>query len=488
MRRKVTATLIFAVALTIGLALGGLFRSPRSVHSAQEKPEHTPEDMKELREFGEKFGKLFRYTAQSVSPSVVWIQAEKTVKVRRPGMDDPFFRRFFGPEFDDLFGPREREYKRQGLGSGFIIDQEGHILTNNHVVAEADKLTVKLANGKEYEAQITGTDPSTELAVIQMEGDFNDLPVAEFGDSDDLQVGEWVIAIGNPLGLSQTVSAGVVSAKGRSIGIAKYENLIQTDAAINPGNSGGPLVNLKGEVVGINTAIVSRTGGYMGIGLAVPINMARSILDDLKAGREVERGFLGIIGADLTSELAEQFNYKDQGGALVNEVVDNTPAAEAGLKPGDIIVSWDGTSVKDFQHLQRLVAGTDPGEEVNVELWRNGKTEKIEITVARLSKYQQSEKPLWIGLKVGPVAEEARDYYGRDDLEGVMVQEVDESGPARVLEQGDVILRVGRKRQKVDSVEDFRRYIASIEKGESALLLVLRKQTKHAQFVVIRHR
>ncbi|MFW6279901.1 MAG: S1C family serine protease, partial [Planctomycetota bacterium] len=304
MRKKLTAGLIFAGALALGLMMGDVFDSPRTARSAPEKPDVDEEEMEELRDFGDKFGKLFHLNAEKVSPSVVWIQAEKTVKMRRPGFDDPFFRRFFGPDSDDMFGEREREFRQEGLGSGFIISEEGHILTNNHVVAEADKLRVKLANGEEFAAEVAGADPSTELAVIQMEGDFGDLEVAELGDSDDIRVGEWVIAIGNPMGLERTVSSGIVSAKGRNIGLARYENLIQTDAAINPGNSGGPLINLQGEVIGINTAIVSRTGGNMGIGLAVPINVARSIIEDLKAGREVERGFLGIAGADLSPELA----------------------------------------------------------------------------------------------------------------------------------------------------------------------------------------
>ncbi len=488
MRKKWTVALVVCVAF----ALGGLYASPRSAHSAPKKPDFDQKEMKELRQFGKKFGKLFRYTAASVSPSVVWIEAEKTIEVERqrrnPLFNDPFFRRFFGPHLREKDEPKKREYKKRGLGSGFIIDKEGHIVTNNHVVAEADRLTVKLSNGEEYKATVSGVDPSTELAVIQMEGDFGDLPVVEMGNSDELNVGEWVVAIGNPLGLSQTVSAGIVSAKGRSIGIAKYENLIQTDAAINPGNSGGPLVNLQGEVVGINTAIVSRTGGYMGIGLAIPINMAKPILEDLKAGRTVERGFLGIVGEDLKPDLAKKFGYEGGGGAIVNEVIEDTPAEKAGLQAGDIIVAWKGTPVKSFSQLRRLVAKTEPNRKVSFTIWRNGEKKKMTVKLTRLSEHQATGKPLWIGIKVGPVTEKAKQYYGRKDLSGVMVKDVDESGPADVLQTGDVILRVGKDRQPVNSVEAFRRYISHIDEGESALLLVLRKKTKHAQFVLVPHR
>lgn len=483
MRRKLTVALIFGTALAIGLALGGLFQSPPSARSAPAKPQHDAEEMQELREFGQKFGKLFHYTAEEVGPSVVWIEAEKKVTVRRPGMRDPFFRRFFGPEFDDMFGPREREYTRRGLGSGFIIDREGHILTNNHVVAEADKLTVKLANGEEYDATISGADPSTELAVIQMEGEFGDLPVARLGDSDEINVGEWVIAIGNPLGLSHSVSAGIISAKGRSIGIARYENLIQTDAAINQGNSGGPLVNLQGEVIGINTAIVSRTGGNMGIGMAVPINMAKSILEDLKAGREIERGFLGIIGADLTPELARQFGYEGTGGALVNEVIEDTPAAKAGIKAGDIVIRWNDEEVEDFAHLRRLVARTAPGEDAKVMVWRDGNRKEFRVEVTRLADYQEGEEPSWLGVEVAPVTDEARNHYGRDNLQGVVVQEVTGGQAARVLEKDDVIMSVNRRR--VRNVRDFQRLIGAIDEGEKALLHVLDHRTGHARFVLV---
>lgn len=491
MRRNLGVAILISIVLAFGLALGGIFRTPQSASSAPAQQEDVlPEkEVKELREFARKFSQLFRYTARKVQPSVVWIQAEKIIKYRTPGFgqDDPMFRRFFGPEFRDFFGPQEREYRKRGLGSGVIFDSEGYILTNNHVVEGADKLEVKLADGRTFKAKLAGADPDTELAVIKLQGDkVKNLPVAELGNSEKLHVGEWVIAIGNPLGLSHSVSAGIVSAKGRGIGIAKYENMIQTDAAINPGNSGGPLVNLQGEIVGINTAIVSRTGGYMGIGLAIPVNMAKSILKDLMAGRKVERGFLGIIGDSLTPELAEQFDYKGNTGALVNEVIDDTPAQKAGLKAGDIIVGWNGKTVKDFSHLRRLVAAAEPGQKVKVKVWREGEHKTLTIEVARLSHYQETAQDNWLGIKVKPVTEEVKEAYGRRDLHGVVIAEVKKAGPARALEAGDVILSIQRK--PVRSVAEFQKLVAKTTPQKGALLRVLSQRTGHAKFLYIRGR
>jgi serine protease Do len=356
-------------------------------------------------------------------------------------------------------------------------------------VEGADELEVKLADGRSFKAELAGADPATELAVIQLQGDLGDLPTAELGNSDKLYVGEWVIAIGNPLGLSHSVSAGIVSAKGRGLGgrIARYEDLIQTDAAINPGNSGGPLVNLRGEVIGVNTAIVSRTGGYMGIGLAIPINMAKGILDDLKAGREVRRGFLGIIGADLTPELAGQFGYESTEGALVNEVLEESPADEANLKAGDIITTWKGQEVNDFAHLRRMVAATEPGAEVKVKIWREGKERTLTIEVARLQTQRQARAETWLGVTVESVTDETRERFGRDRLQGVVITEVEPDSPAgQALEDGDVILSVNR--QPVRNVEEFQRMMARTEKEKGALLHVLDRRTGHARFLYVRGR
>jgi serine protease Do len=342
---------------------------------------------------------------------------------------------------------------------------------------------VKLADGRTFAGKVAGTDPATELAVLKLEGSVKDLPVAKLGDSDRLYVGEWVIAIGNPMGLSQSVSAGIVSAKGRGLGIAKYENLIQTDAAINPGNSGGPLVNLRGEVVGINTAIVSNTGGYMGIGMAIPINMAKAILDDLKAGKTVERGFLGIVGENLTKETADQFSYKGTKGAVVNEVMPNTPAAKAGLKVDDIIISWGDKAVEDFNHLRQLVAETGPGKKVPLKIWRDAKEETREIEVARQADHEDIAATNWLGIQVGPVTEEIRNRLGRKDLEGAVVTKVDPKGPAAMIEPGDVVMSVNRK--IVRNVVDFREAVAATKPETGVMLRVLDQRTGYPHRIFI---
>jgi len=499
MRKRLALATLLAVGLAIGLALGGVLHTPTAAHSAAPQAvEQDEQQMAELRKLADNLALLFRRTAESVSPAVVWINATRTVRVRTidpffdsPFFDDPFFRRFFGPETPRGWEPREREYKQQGLGSGVIIDARGYILTNNHVVAEADELEVKLADGRTFEAKVTGTDPDTELAVIKLEGDVEDLPVAVLGDSDDLHVGEWVIAIGNPLGLAHTVSAGIVSAKGRSIGLARYENLIQTDAAINRGNSGGPLVNLHGEVIGINTAIISSSGGNIGIGLAIPINMAKGILDDLKAGRPVERGFLGIRGKDLTPELAQQFDYEGTTGALVSEIVPDSPAEAAGMKAGDIIIRWEGKQVRNFAHLRELVAATDPNKTAAVEIWRDGAPMTLQVKVGRLGEFEQAGVSTWTGIRVAPVTDEVRNRFGRKDLRGVVVAEVAEDSPAakRGIEEGDVILAVKLPRERVAFVASpgqFEELVSRVKPGEGVALLVLDRRGRGSFWMSLR--
>ncbi len=449
----------------------------------------TPEDLEQLHRLADNLGRIFRHTAESVSPAVVWIEAERRVTMRQPRLRSPF-EEFFGPGFEDFFGPREREreFRQQGLGSGFIIDQEGHILTNHHVVAGADRLTVKLPDGRQFDAEVSGTDEATELAVIRLSGaEDEELPVAALGDSDELYVGEWVIAIGNPLGLSYTVSSGIVSAKGRSVGLARYENLIQTDAAINPGNSGGPLVNLKGEVVGINTAIISRTGGYMGIGLAIPINMAKPILDAMIAGEEVERGYLGVYGADLTPELAESFDYATTDGALVNETLPDSPASRAGIEAGDIIMRWNGRVIENFTQLRLLVAETKPGEIAEIVVFRGGEERTFEVEVGSLREQEQPRADTWLGIEVAPVTDEVRERYDAPDLQGVLVQEVDPDGPAAErLRPGDVILRVGN--DPVKDVGEFNALMEQTTPGTGVRLYIFDSRTGSRRFIPVRGR
>lgn len=304
----------------------------------------------------------------AVKPSVVNISSTKTIRRRgmpSPFFNDPFFKRFFGDEFRSFEMPKE--YKQSGLGSGVIVDKDGYILTNNHVVKGADEIKVKLSDEREFKGKVIGVDPKTDLAVIKI--DSNHLPVIKLGDSDKLQVGETVIAIGNPFGLSHTVTSGIVSATGRAnVGIADYEDFIQTDAAINPGNSGGALVNVRGELVGINTAIFSTTGGYQGIGFAIPSNMTKVVMDSLIKKGKVIRGWLGVTIQPLTPDLAKQFNLKDKKGVLVADVVEDSPAEKTGIERGDVIVEFDGKKVDDVTDLRNMVANTLPNEEVPIKL------------------------------------------------------------------------------------------------------------------------
>src|SRR4030065_2270851 len=309
----------------------------------------------------------------AVKPSVVNISSTKTIKqqgMRSPFSKDPFLKRFFNDEFKFFETPRE--YKQSGLGSGVIVDKDGYILTNNHVVKDADEIKVKLSDEREFNGKVIGVDPKTDLAVIKI--DSNHLPVIKVGDSDKLHVGETIIAIGNPFGLSHTVTSGIVSATGRAnVGIADYEDFIQTDAAINPGNSGGALVNIRGELVGINTAIFSTTGGYQGIGFAIPSSMAKVVMESLIKKGKVIRGWLGVTIQPLNPDLVKQFNLGDKKGALIGDVVEDSPAEKAGIERGDVIVEFDGKKVDDATNLRNMVANTLPNKEVMITIIRDGK-------------------------------------------------------------------------------------------------------------------
>jgi len=315
------------------------------------------------------------------NPAVVWVESVKKVqKMNRRTPGNPFFKNFPG-----IPQPPQRG---GGTGSGFIIDPAGYLLTNHHVINGADKIKVRLQvadKEKNYEAELIGSDPKTDIALLKIKRDENDtapFPYIQMGNSENLEVGEWVIAIGNPFGLSHTVTTGIVSAKGRDIGAGPYDEFIQTDASINPGNSGGPLLNMKGEVIGINTAIISgNTGGNVGIGFAIPINMAAEIVKELKEHGKVTRGWLGVMIQNLTPDLAETFSLKTTQGALVSEVVPNGPAFNGGLQRGDVIVEFAHQPVENVSALPRLVATTQPGNTVDVMILREGKKQMIRITI-----------------------------------------------------------------------------------------------------------
>ena len=323
----------------------------------------------------------FTQVADQVRPAVVNIGTVQVARGRRapvipgPGTDDPFFKDFFDQFFGGGQGPRG-EFKQPSLGSGVIIDKQGLVLTNFHVVKGADEITVRLSSKKEYRGRVVGNDPKTDLAVVRFQPD-SEITVARLGNSDTLKVGEWAIAIGNPFGLDQTVTVGVISATGRAdVGIATYENFIQTDASINPGNSGGPLLNLKGEVVGINTAIVA---AGQGIGFAIPINMVKRVANQLVAKGKVVRGWLGVAVQPLTPELAQSLGAKGTAGAVVASIYPKSPAADAGLQQGDLVVAFDRTPVDDYHHLQRLVAESEVGKSVTLGVLR--KKQPLDVTV-----------------------------------------------------------------------------------------------------------
>jgi serine protease Do len=418
----------------------------------------------------------FSDLAEKVRLGVVNIQVSK--KVKSVG-----FERFGGNPFGDrnpfgdFFGPFEGnqpDRKQQGVGSGFIMSKEGYILTNNHVVEDADQIKVKLAGGKEFDGKVVGRDPKTDLALVKIAGD-SDLQPLKLGNSDDLKVGNWVVAVGSPFGLEQTVTAGIVSAKGRVIGSGPYDNFIQTDASINPGNSGGPLINLQGEVVGINTAIIA---SGQGIGFAIPINMAKEVAPQLQKKGHVTRGLLGVAIQDVTPELAKSLGLKESKGALVSQVVPGGPADKAGFEQGDVIVNFDAQPVGDSKDLPRIVASTPVGKTVTVKLLRDGKEIEHPVKVGEMDEENASEaakSPIHpsLGITVQNWSPQVARELGLKKSSGVVVTGVEPGSPAAeaMIQVGDVIQSVNRK--PVKDVDDFVKIVEKA-KGGSILLLVQR--------------
>jgi serine protease Do len=398
-----------------------------------------------------------------------------------PFFDDPFFRRFFGEEFDRRFR-QPRDFRRQGLGSGVIVSADGHIVTNNHVVEQADEIEVSLADKQKFKAKIVGTDPKSDLAVLKIEA--SGLPALRWADSTRLEVGEFVLAVGNPFGLDQTVTMGIVSAVGRAnVGIVDYEDFIQTDAAINPGNSGGALVNLNGELVGINTAIFTRTGGYMGIGFAIPSNMVRSVMTSLIKHGKVVRGWLGVSVQELTEDLAKEFGAPESKGVLVADVMADSPAAKAKLERGDIITAYNAITLKDPVQLRTMVADTEPGTTVTMSILRDKKTREVKVEIGELPKtVAKASGPGEKGRGEHALAGVGVERLAPEDLKrlkidgGVVVIHIDLGSPAdrAGLRQGDIIREINRKR--VRTIEDFERLVDKLEPKASTLLLVHRGQ------------
>ena len=390
--------------------------------------------------------------------------------------DDPFFRRFFGDQFGHP--DQKREYKSSALGSGVIVTDDGYILTNNHVVKDADDIKVVLYDDREFKGKVVGADPKSDLAVVKI--DAKDLPSIKIGDSDVLKVGEVVIAIGNPFALSHTITMGIVSAVGRSnVGIADYEDFIQTDAAINPGNSGGALVNTDGELIGINTAIFSRSGGYMGIGFAIPSSMAKSVMDSIIKHGKVIRGWLGVSIQNMTPDLAEQFNLKEEKGTLVSEVVEDSPAEKAGFERGDLIIEYDGKNVDDSTALRNMVAGTLPDTTVKVKIIREEKKKTLTVTIGKLSETVVAAKSEYgnamKGVHVQDLNPEIRMSLDiPKKVEGVVVTNVEMDSPAfQTLKRNDVIQEINKK--AIKSTKDYEKSVSKISAKDTLLILVYRE-------------
>ena len=425
----------------------------------------------------------FVVLAKNLNPTVVNIRTAKNSKpkqrLRRPQQQNPFgdnqLDDFFNRFFDEM--PQQRPHREQSLGTGFIISSDGYILTNNHVVTGADEVMVKLSDGREVKGEIKGVDEKVDLALIKI-SEKGELPFAELGDSDKLEVGEWVMAIGNPFGLSHTVTAGIVSAKGRVIGSGPYDDFIQTDAAINPGNSGGPLFSTDGCVVGINAAIIAGGGG--GIGFAIPINVAKTIVSQLRDTGKVTRGYLGVRFQPLTADLAKSFGLESEKGALIASVEKNAPAEKAGLKAGDVIVEYDGKQINDGTELPRYVAATPVNKEVRIVVFRDGAKKDIKLVIGTLKDKdgdvgpedaKESDK---IGITVEELRKELADRLGLRDGKGLVITEIKPGSAAeeRGVATGSVVIEING--QRPETVKAYNAIVARLKKGDVVRLLLKR--------------
>ena len=433
----------------------------------------------------------FVAVAERVAPTVVNITSDR--KVAQSDQFDEFFRdspfwEFFHRNQDEPQRPRrQREFHMPATGSGIIISRDGYILTNNHVVEGADKVTVKVLNGREYTAETIGTDPETDVAVIKVDHTFEASEIAAIGNSDDIKIGDWAVAMGNPLGLDWTLTVGVVSARGRSNlaiqgGGPSYQDFIQTDASINFGNSGGPLCNIHGEVIGVNTAI---NPSGQGIGFAIPVNMAMKVVDQLRSNGAVSRGYLGLLPRELTGELRSAVDLPEsENGVFVERVDKGTPAEEGGLQAGDVIIEFANKKVKDVTQFRMLVADQPPGQSVSATVWREGNKQdmsfmlgdraKLASFLGRNEKEAEVEptKESWMGIEVEPVTEAVARALDLDGVYGVIVTDVDPDGPAAdKLQERDVIIEIDRK--TVDSMDDFREISKTLKREKRAILFRL---------------
>jgi serine protease Do len=448
-------------------------QSPKQESKIEEKKvvatnEIPPSKVNVLPSFAELIKKL--------KPSVVNISTTNKIKRR----SSPFFSPFdqghpFEEYFKKFFDAPEREFKQKGLGSGFIISEDGYVVTNYHVVDKADDIEVILEDGEKYEAKVIGKDPKTDLALLKIETE-NSLPFVEFGNSDNSEIGDWVIAIGNPFGLGHTVTAGIISAKGRILGIGNYDDFIQTDAPINPGNSGGPLFNLKGEVVGVNTAILARG---QGLGFSIPVNLTKHIIEQIKDSGKVVRGWLGISIQKVTAEIADVIGAEEGEGVLVADLIDGSPAEKGGLNRGDIILEFNGEKIKEVSDLTGKVALTAPGEVAKLKIIREKKARDLNITIGefpedeKITKKKEEPKQKF-GLAVIDISPQIANRFDLTSTEGVIVSSVLPGSAASEagFRRGDIIIEINK--EQIKNVEQYNNLLDKIGKGKSALFLVKR--------------
>ncbi len=481
--KKITIFILIALALVSGYIIGNRTdfftsrpASPPYMYNLQLPKELSGENA------------AFSGVANVISPVVANISSSKTVAHKDMSQNPHSFNGPFNDFFESFDIPKK--WKEQSLGSGVVVSSDGYIITNNHVVEKSDEIKVTLFDQQNYKGKIIGTDPKTDLAVIKISA--TNLPAIKWGDSDKLQVGEFVLAFGNPYSLGHTVTMGIVSALGRAnVGIADYEDFIQTDAAINPGNSGGPLVNIKGELVGINTAIFSRTGGYQGIGFAVPSNMAKSVMTQLMNEGKVTRGWLGITIQNLTPELAREFNLKKSSGALVTDIFKGSPAEKAGVRRGDVVLEINGKEIRNVESLRNIVAQSKVGSRITLEVLRDGRTFSANVNVTEypqeLARAEQDEseddeltkEKALVGMSVMDLTRDIAKQLGLSKNDkGVVIVKVDPYSAAEDagLKKGDLIQEVNKKRIK--DLIDFNKILPGIRDGDTVLLFINRGGNK----------